>query len=112
MKKEVVEYVVIYIECQKVKDKHKHSYILLQPFSTPEWKWEVVTIDFITKLPRIVKQLDSIMVVVDKLINYAHFIPINHTQKEKNILEIYMREIYKLHGVPKAIVSARDSKFT
>jgi hypothetical protein len=40
----------------------------------PEWKWEVITIDFITNLPRTVKQHDSIMVVVDKLTKVAHFI--------------------------------------
>jgi hypothetical protein len=85
---------------------------LLQPFPIPEWKWEVVTIDFITKLPRIVKQHDSIMVVVDKLTKAAHFIPIKLTHKATNIEDIYMREIAKLHGVPRTIVLNRDPKFT
>jgi hypothetical protein len=58
-----------------------------------EWKWEVVTIDFITKLPRTTKQHDSIMVVVDKLTKAAHFIPVKLTHKAANIAEIYMREI-------------------
>jgi hypothetical protein len=58
-----------------------------------EWKWEVVTIDFITKLPRTMKQHDSIMVVVDKLTKVAHFIPVKLTHKEANIADIYMREI-------------------
>jgi hypothetical protein len=68
--------------------------------------------DFITKLPRIAKQHDSIMVVVDKLSKAAHFIPVKSVHKATNIVEIYMREIAKLHGVPKTIVSDRDSKFT
>jgi GTP-binding protein EngB required for normal cell division len=68
--------------------------------SIPEWKREVVTIDFITKFIRIVKQHDFIMVVVDKL------------TKEANIVEIYMKEVVKLHGVPKTIVLDRDSKIT
>jgi hypothetical protein len=51
-----------------VKIEHRHPARLLQPFPIPEWKWEVVTIDFITKMHKIVKKHDSIMVVVDKLI--------------------------------------------
>jgi hypothetical protein len=56
------------------------------------WKWEVVTIDFITKLPKTMKQHDSIMVVVDKLTKETHFIPMKTTHKETNIVEIYMKE--------------------
>jgi hypothetical protein len=52
------------------------------------------------------------MVVVDKLTKETHFIPVKKTHKEKNIEEIYMKEVARLHGVPKAIVSDRDSKFT
>jgi hypothetical protein len=50
MKKDVVDYIARCMECQKVKDEHRHPIGLLQPFPIPEWKWEVVTIDFITKL--------------------------------------------------------------
>jgi hypothetical protein len=77
-----------------------------------EWKWEVVIVDFITKLPRTVKQHDSIMVVVDKLTKETHFIPVSTTHKTKKIAEIYMREVDRIHGVPKAIVSDKDPKFT
>jgi hypothetical protein len=52
------------------------------------------------------------MVVVDKLTKASHFVPVKSTHKETNIVEIYMREIAKLHGMPKAIVSDRDPKFT
>jgi hypothetical protein len=85
---------------------------LLQPLPILEWKWDVVTPDFITKLPRTTKKHDSIMVVVDKLTKNDHFIPVKLTQKETNIAEIYMREISRIHGVPKEIVSERDPKFT
>jgi len=71
----------------------------------------VVTIDFITKLPRTMKQHDSIMVVVDKLANDAHFIPVKTTCKATNIAKIYLKEVARLHGVPKEIVSDRDPKF-
>jgi prephenate dehydrogenase len=59
----------------------------------------VVTIEFITKFPKIVKQHDSIMMVVDKLTKAAHFILVNTTHKETNIADIYMREVFRLHGV-------------
>ena len=77
-----------------------------------EWKWDVVTMDFITKLPKMRLQNDAIMVVVDKLTKATNFIPVKTTHKEANIANIYMKEVAKLHGIPKAIVSKRDSKFT
>ena len=64
MKNEVVDFIARCLECQKVKAKHIHLGGLLQPLPIPEWKWEVITMDFITKLP---KQHDSAMVVVDNL---------------------------------------------
>jgi hypothetical protein len=68
--------------------------------------------DFITGLPRTGKQHDSIMVVVDKLTKAAHFIPLKTTHKATNVVDIFMREITRLHGIPKTIVSDRDPKFT
>jgi hypothetical protein len=68
--------------------------------------------DFITKLPRTNKKHDSIMVVVDKLTKAAHFIPVKLTHKATNIDDVYMKEIDRLHGIPKIIVSNRDTKFT
>jgi hypothetical protein len=85
MKKEVADYISRCLEFQKVKAEHRHPARFLQPFHILEWKQEVVTIEFITKLPRIVKQHDSIMVVVDKLTKAAHFILVNIIQKENNI---------------------------
>jgi hypothetical protein len=58
------------------------------------------------------KQHGAIMVVVDKLTKVTHFILKKTTHKATNIAEIYMKEVYKLHGVPKEIVSNRDPKFT
>jgi hypothetical protein len=74
-----------------VKTEHRHPMRLLQPFPILEWKWEVVMIDFITKLPITMKQHDSIMVVVDKLTKETHFIPMKKTHKETNIAKIYMK---------------------
>jgi hypothetical protein len=52
MKKDVADYIARCMECQKVKTEHRHPTGLLQPFPILEWKWEVVTIDFITKFPK------------------------------------------------------------
>jgi hypothetical protein len=100
------------LECQRVKAKHGHPARLLQPLPILEWKWEVVIMDFITELPRTSKQHDAIMVVVDKLTKPSHFIPMKTTHKTTNVVDIYMREVARLHGVPNTIVSDRDPKFT
>jgi hypothetical protein len=73
--KKYVEYIARCMKCQQVKVEHQHPISLLQPFPIPEWKWEVVTMDFITRLPTTSRQHDSIMVVVDKLSKETHFIP-------------------------------------
>jgi hypothetical protein len=85
MKKDVVDYIARCMECQRVKVEHRHPTGLLQPFPIPEKKWEVVTIDFITKFPRTTRKHDSIMVVVDKLTKVSHFIPVKMTHTTTNI---------------------------
>jgi hypothetical protein len=72
----------------------------------------MVTMDFITGLPRKSKQHVAIMVVVDKLTKVAHFIPTKTTRKATNVVDIYMREVACLHGIPKTIGSDRDPKFS
>jgi hypothetical protein len=112
LKKEVADFIAKCLEFQKVKVEHRHPVGMLQPLPIPEWKWEVVTMDFITKLPKTTKQHDSIMVVVDKLTKASHFILVKLTHKATNIVDIYMREIARLHGIPKTIVYDIDPNFT
>jgi hypothetical protein len=64
---------------------------LLQTLPIPEWKWEVVTMDLITKLPRTNKEHDYIMVVVEKITKVSHFIPVKLTHKAMNIVDVYMK---------------------
>ena len=68
--------------------------------------------DFITGLPTSTKQNDTIMVVVDKLSKSTHFIPVKSTCKAIDITNVFMKGIFRLHGMPKEIVSDRDTKFT
>ena len=117
MKKEVVEYLVVEylahcLECQQVKVEHQHPVGLLQPLPILEWKWDTISMDFITGLPKNFRQHDSIMVVVENLSKAAHFIPDKSTYKDVNIADIFMKEIFRLHVIPKVILSDRDAKFT
>jgi len=72
----------------------------------------VDTIDYITNIPRIVKQHDSIMAVVDKLTKHAHFIHVKTTHKASNIAKIYKKKVVRINRVPKKIVSNIDPNFT
>eukprot|EP00253_Pinus_taeda_P009514 PITA_09514 len=73
MKKNVAEYLARCLECQQIKAEHQHLGGLLQPFPIPEWKWETISMDFITGLPKKGKNNNSIMVVVDKLRTQLNF---------------------------------------
>ena len=68
--------------------------------------------DFIIDLPKSKKKIDSIFVVINKLLKVAHFIPMKLTYKAMNIADIFLKEIFRLHGIPKVIISDRDVKFT
>eukprot|EP00253_Pinus_taeda_P021530 PITA_21530 len=74
MKKNVAKYLAWCLECQQIKAEHQHLAGLLQPLPIPEWKWKIVSMDFMTGLPKTRKNNDSIMVVVDKLSKAPHFI--------------------------------------
>ena len=89
MKNEVVEYIARCIEWKQVKAEHRHPAGLLQPLPIPDWKWEIISLDFITRLPKNQNQNDYVMVVVDKLSKEAHFIPIKTTYKASNIVDIF-----------------------
>ena len=67
--------------------------------------------DFTTGLPKRKKQNDSIFVVNDKLSKAAHFIPIKSTYKAMNIPDVFLKEIFRLHGISKAIILDRDVMF-
>jgi hypothetical protein len=89
MKREIIEYIARYMECQKVNAEHRHPAGLLQPLPIPEWKWEVVMMDFIMGLPQTGKLHDSIMVVVEKLTKVSHFIPLKTIHKVADVADIF-----------------------
>ena len=105
MKTELEEYISRCFECQQVKPKHQHPAGLLQPLPIPSWKWEINSLDFVTRLPKNQNLKDSIMVVVYKLSKEAHFIPVKTTYKAAVISDIFLKQIFWLHVIPKVIIS-------
>ncbi|KAA0040470.1 pol protein [Cucumis melo var. makuwa] len=112
MKSEVAEFVSRCLVCQQVKAPRQKPAGLLQPLSIPEWKWENVSMDFITGLPRTLRGFTVIWVVVDRLTKSAHFVSGKSTYTASKWAQLYMSEIVRLHGVPVSIVFDRDARFT
>nr|GFC80508.1 DNA/RNA polymerases superfamily protein [Tanacetum cinerariifolium] len=82
------------------------------PLEIPMWKWDEISIDFVTGLPTTQKRHDAIWVVVDRLTKSSHFLPIRKNYSISKLVEIFRQEIIRLHGTPTSIVSDRDSRFT
>ncbi|KAD1904839.1 hypothetical protein E3N88_42145 [Mikania micrantha] len=96
----------------QAKAEHQKPYDKLQPLEIPLWKWEHITMDLITKLPKTRKGFDAIWVIVDRLTKSAHFLPIRKSYSSDKMAEIYVKEIVSRHGVPVTIISDRDTRFT
>ena len=112
MKAEIATYVGKCLTCAKVKVEYQKPSGLLQQPEIPEWKWENIAMDFITKLPKTTGGYDAIWVIVDRLTKSAHFLAIKETDNMERLTRAYLKEIVRLHGVPKSIISDRDSRFT
>ncbi|KAK2401008.1 hypothetical protein QL285_050644 [Trifolium repens] len=111
MKKDVAEYVASCLTCQKAKIEHQRPAGMLQSLDIPEWKWDSISMDFITGLPKTRRKHDSIWVIVDRLTKSAHFLPVRATDTAAKLTDIYIAEIVRLHGILSSIVSDRDPKF-
>nr|GFD12385.1 putative reverse transcriptase domain-containing protein [Tanacetum cinerariifolium] len=86
-------YVSQCLTCAKVKAKHLKPSGLLQQPEILEWKWENMTMDFVTGLPRTPSGYDSIWVIVDRLTKSAHFLPKKKTDSIEKLAELYLKEI-------------------
>ncbi|GJY71864.1 putative reverse transcriptase domain-containing protein [Tanacetum coccineum] len=112
MKAEIATYVSKCMACAKVKAEYqKPSGLLVQPVILV-WKWENITMDFVTKLPKTTSGQDTIWVIVDRLTKSAHFLPMKETDSMEKLTRQYLKEVVSRHGVPVSIISDRDSKFT
>lgn len=111
MKSMVHEYVRSYRICQQAKPERLPPAGLLQPLPVPSAPWEMATMDFIEGLPHS-NQFSCILVVVDKQTKYAHFIPLRHPYTASKIAELFVDNVYKLHGMPGSLVSDHDPVLT
>ncbi|GJY40109.1 putative reverse transcriptase domain-containing protein [Tanacetum coccineum] len=100
------------LTCAKVKAEHQRPSGLLQQPEIPEWRWEKIAMDFITKLPRSSSGHDAIWVIVDRLTKLAHFLAIQEDYSMEKLSRLYIDEIVARHGVPTSIISNRDGRFT
>nr|GEU69539.1 putative reverse transcriptase domain-containing protein [Tanacetum cinerariifolium] len=111
MKAEIATYVSKCLTCAKVKVEHQKPSGLLQQLEIPYSKWEKITMDFITGLPRTSSGYDSIWVIVDRLTKSAHFLPVKTIDSMKKFTQVYLKEIFCRHRVPISIISDSDNKF-
>jgi hypothetical protein len=97
--------------CQKNKAEHVPYPGLLQPLPIPDIAWQHITMDFIEALPKS-EGKDTILVVVDKLTKYTHFIALSHPFTTKTIVQSFIDHVFKLHGLPLVIIIDKDRIFT
>ncbi|GJV77282.1 putative reverse transcriptase domain-containing protein [Tanacetum coccineum] len=109
MKAEIATYVSKCMTCAKVKAEYqKPSGLLVQPIILI-WKWENITMDFITMLPKTTSGQDTIWVIVDRLTKSAHFLPMKETDTMEKLTRQYLKEVVSRHGVLVSIISNRDN---
>ncbi|GJV81039.1 putative reverse transcriptase domain-containing protein [Tanacetum coccineum] len=119
MKADIATYVSKCLTCARVKAEHQRpSGLLVQP-EIPEWKWDNITMDFITKLffflPKSSARflpIKSIPVIVDRLTKSAHFLPIRENDLLDKLARLYLNMIVARHGITASIICDRDGRFT
>jgi transposase InsO family protein len=110
LKGDVMRHIKECTTCQQNKDEQTHPTGLLHPLPFLERKWESVSIDFITGIPK-AHGKDCIFVVVDCLTKFTHFFSISMDFSTSQVADLFFKEVFRLHGLPKMIVSDRDSIF-
>jgi hypothetical protein len=112
MSKDVRAYVEECPVCQIEKGDHTRRRGLLQNLQLPQNKWQEVMIDFILKMPRTARGNDTIMTVIDRATRMVHLVPCKETMTARDVASMYWNKVGSLHGVPRAIHSDRDVRFT
>jgi hypothetical protein len=110
MKKMVKHHIKTCIVCQQNKASRHKPYGLLQPLPVPDSRWVSVTMDFIVKLPKS-QGHDSILVVVDRATKMAHFVPCSESITSRETAELFINNVFKLHGLPQQVISDRGPQF-
>ncbi|GJS04011.1 putative reverse transcriptase domain-containing protein [Tanacetum coccineum] len=94
----------------RVKAEHQRPLGLLVQPEIPQWKWDNITMDFVTKLPKSSQGYDTIWVIIDRLTKSAIFTPIRETDSMEK-LTMYLKEVVTRHGIPVSIICDRDLRF-
>ena len=110
LKADIATYVGRCLTCAKVKAEYQKPSGLLQQSEIPVWKWEQISMDFITKLPRTSRGHDMIWVIVDRLTKSTHFLLIRKKDGTEKLAELCLKEIVACHGVHVLIISDRDGR--
>ncbi|GAB2275833.1 hypothetical protein Dimus_039153 [Dionaea muscipula] len=111
MKRTIAEFVSRCLTFQQVKIEHQRPAGRFQPLLIPEWKWEHVTMDFVSGLPLTRRDHDGVWVIVNRLTKSAYFLAIRMTFFLDRLARLYLAEIIRLHGAPVFMVSNRDPRF-
>jgi hypothetical protein len=112
MHAEIRDYVTSCLACQSNKPSHQLPMGLLQPIPTPSRRWEQVSMDLITQLPKTRSGHDAIVVFVDKLSKMVHYAPTKTQVTAPELASLFVKEVVRHHGVPESIISDRDPRFT
>ena len=110
MKLDVDSYVKQCSVCQLSKHNNSHPLGLLQPLPIPKGVWQDLSMDFIEGLPKS-QGYNVILVVVDRLTKFVHFLLVKHPYIAHSIAQIFLDSVVKLHGIPRTIVTNRDTVF-
>nr|GEV89013.1 putative reverse transcriptase domain-containing protein [Tanacetum cinerariifolium] len=112
MKANIATYVSKCLTCAKVKAKHQRpSGLLVQP-KIPEWKWDNIMMDFVTKLPKSSQGYDTIWVIIDRLTKSAIFMPMREIDPLDKMARMYLKEVVTKHGIPVLIICDHDHWFS
>ncbi|GJU01374.1 putative reverse transcriptase domain-containing protein [Tanacetum coccineum] len=111
-KADIATYVRKCLTCLKVKAEHqKPSGLLVQP-DIPQWKWDDITMDFVTKLLRTSNGYDTIWLIIDRLTKSTHFLPMRENDSIDKLARLYLKEVVTRHGIPVSIICDCDPRFT
>lgn len=111
MRQEVIKYVQSCDVCQRIKTGNQFPQGLLQPLPVPHQIWEDISLDFVEGLPNS-NGKDCIMVVIDRFTKVGHFIALTHPFNATQVAQLFLDNVFKLHGMPKSMVSDKDKLFT
>lgn len=112
MARDVKRYVASCEQCQRNKPQLQPPAGLFKPLDIPSQRWDTISMDFIVKLPKTARAFDAITVFVDKLSKQVHFCASHTTDSAADVARLFFDQIFRLHGMPRAIISDRDTRFT